>query len=180
MDWFGFLSIALLAYLFGMVRIDRTITWSLSRVCKKSCERTRMFTLTFSNILKGFTAIYLAARFGPEAAHIATFFVFLGHIYPIKQTTGGNGMAVLLGTMTALHPLLGIIALFSWLFAYFVFRYSAFSAVASAVVTTFACAYIGLDVWTELLALLTALVIWRQRHGLERMMAGTEEMVVWD
>ncbi len=181
MDWYSFLSVALIAYILGATPLDRGIASVLNTYCCICGRRSDAFTRSIANILKGCVVVSLAHIAGPEAAQIATFFVFAGHLLPHRQWAhGGNGMALLLGTMIALHPVLGLIALFSWLFAYFVYRFAALAAVTSACATTIANAYLGMGISSALLLLITVIVVWRHRHGLARLSKGTEDMVVWD
>lgn len=181
MDFYNFLSVALIAYFLGATRLDRGIASLLNTYCCICGRRSDSFTRSIANIVKGCAVVSLARFAGPEAAQIATLFVFVGHLLPHRQgVNGGNGMALLLGTMIALHPVLGLIALFSWLFAYFVYRYAALAAVTSACASTLANVYVDLGISDALLLLITAIVVWRHRHSLARLSQGTEEMVAWD
>ncbi len=177
MEIYAVLIVICAAYVAGSTPIDQSIKYILQNAYG---ERAHKFAKTIGNMFKGFAVVFIAAMIGPVEAQFAAFFVFLGHIYPIRNFKGGNGMATLLGTMIALHPVLGLVALFSWLFTYFVFRYSSLAAVMSAIVTTTTCHYIGLDISLSLLFVLTAIVVWRHREGLARIKEGTEEMVIWD
>ena len=181
MDWQSITVVICAAYFLGACPIDRAIASVLCTYCCVCGKRSDAFSRSVANILKGCAVVSLSRVAGPEAPQIAALFVFLGHIVPVqKGFKGGNGMAILLGAMIALHPLLGLVALLSWLFTYFVFRYAALAAIVSAGVTSWFCAYIGVNVSLNLMLLLTSIVLWRHRHSLVRLTEGTEEMVSWD
>lgn len=181
MDFFSFLTVAGVAYVLGATPIDRALAAVLRTYCCICGKRSHAFSRSMANILRGCAVVSFAHLLGPNAPQVATLFVFLGYLFPIgRWSENANGMAILLGTMIALHPHLGLIALFSWLFAYFVFRYAAIAAVTSACVTTASTHYLGLDISLNLMLLLTTIVIFRHRHSLARLSQGTEEMVVWE
>ena len=169
------------SYFLGACPIDRTIASVLRAYCCVCGKRSSAFSRSIANILKGCAVVSISRLAGPEAPQIAVLFLYFGHILPPQNGfKGGNGMSILLGAMIALHPLLGMFALISWLFTYYVFRYAALAAIVSAAVTPFFCIYLGLEISLNLLFLLTSIVLWRQRDSLERLMVGNEEMVVWD
>lgn len=181
MEYLSVFLVICASYLAGSAPIDRAIGLILRNYCPICGKRSDHFVRSVANILKGGLVVSLIGLVGHTEAQIATIFVFLGHLYPIQhRLQGGNGMAILLGAMIGLNPLLGLLALLSWLFAYFVFRFSSLAAVMSAVATTMCNYYIGLDVSMSLMLLLTTIVILRHRESLIRVAEGTEEMVIWD
>lgn len=178
---FEVLMVVYIAYFAGASRMHALIASLLKSYCPLCGKRTDEFVRTIANILKGCIVVTVASFVGPVEAQFAALFVFIGHLYPVQRSfKGGNGMATLLGTMIALHPVLGLIALFSWLFLYFVFRYASVAAVFSAMATTTGCYYLRLDISMHLMFVFTVLVFWRHRKSLARVNQGTEEMVVWD
>ncbi|MGI9395163.1 MAG: glycerol-3-phosphate 1-O-acyltransferase PlsY [Boseongicola sp.] len=130
---------------------------------------------------KGAVAV-LVARFiaGEDAAQVAALAAFIGHLFPVwLGFKGGKGVATLLGTLVALLPVLGLIALISWLFGYFVFRYSSLSALLAAAVTPLVAYAQGHTSYLVLLILMAALVWWRHRANISRLLNGTEPTVDW-
>lgn len=79
----------------------------------------------------------------------------------------------------ALLPILGLIALGSWLFGYFVFRFSSMSALLSAAVTPIVAYAQGYMDYMALLIVMSALVFLRHRSNIARLLDGTEPMVDW-
>lgn len=175
------IAVICFSYLAGASSIARPIQFLLRNYCPICGTRSDQFVRTAANIIKGFGVVYLGSLFGPTEAQFAALFVFLGHLYPVQRDfKGGNGMAILLGTMIGLNPLLGMIALFSWLFGYFVFRYASLAAILSALATPMGCFYLQLDISIHLLLVFTVIVFWRHRESLARINEGKEDMVVWD
>lgn len=130
---------------------------------------------------KGLAAVLLAkSYFGADAAQVAALFSFFGHIFPVwLGFKGGKGVATLLGTLIGLHPLLGLIALGSWLFTYFVFRYSSLSAVMAALITPPVALIIGFGNAFIVLVIMAVMLLWRHRENIERLRTGTEPIVDW-
>ena len=102
----------------------------------------------------------------------------------LAYSNGSNdnfkGVATLLGTLIGLQPMLGLIALGSWLFTYFVFRYSSLSAIMSAVITPPVAFIIGFGNAIVVLLIMAGLLLWRHRENIERLRTGTEPMVDWN
>lgn len=130
---------------------------------------------------KGLVAVIAARSIaGEDAAQLAALSSFLGHLFPVwLNFKGGKGVATLLGTSIGLSPVLGLIALGSWLFTYFVYRYSSLSALMSAIVTPLIGYMIGFGHAMVVLAIMAALLIWRHRENIARLRDGTEPMVDW-
>lgn len=130
---------------------------------------------------KGLVAVIIAKTYvGNDAAQVAALSAFLGHLYPIwLGFRGGKGVATLLGTLVGLAPIVGLIALCSWLFTYFVCRISSLSALASSVFTTGLAYFIGYSQLTLLMAVMTVLVFWKHRGNIQRLLKGTEPMTTW-
>lgn len=144
-------------------------------------SRSAAFLTVLLDGAKGGLAV-LIGRFvgGEDAAQAAAIAAFVGHLFPVwLNFKGGKGVATLLGTLVALLPMLGLIALGSWLFGYFVFRYSSLSALLSSAVTPLVAYAQGHTSYLILLVLMAALVWWRHRENIKRLLAGDEPMVDW-
>lgn len=130
---------------------------------------------------KGGVAVVIARLlFAEDAAQLAGFAAFLGHLYPVwLKFKGGKGVATLLGTLVGLSPFIGAIALFAWLFTYFVFRYSSLSALVSAALTPPLAMLLGFAQMSVVLMLMSGMVFWRHRENIKRLQDGTEPMVDW-
>lgn len=130
---------------------------------------------------KGLVAVIVARNlFAEDAGQVAALFSFLGHLFPVwLGFKGGKGVATLLGTLIGLSPVIGLIALASWLFTYFVFRYSSLSAIMSALVTPAVALILGFGQAFVVMIIMAALLIWRHKENIMRLRDGTEPMVDW-
>ncbi|MCZ8259741.1 MAG: glycerol-3-phosphate 1-O-acyltransferase PlsY [Beijerinckiaceae bacterium] len=130
--------------------------------------------------LKGSVAVWVALRWGVGAGVLAGFGAFLGHLYPVwLKFAGGKGVATFIGVLLALWwP--GLIAFaVLWLAVAYLTRYSSLAAlVASALLPL---GHLALD-WRsgQVTALslvflaMAALLWWKHRPNIERLLAGTE------
>lgn len=132
--------------------------------------------------LKGWLAVYLAQTFarqygaGETGVALAAIGAFLGHLYPVFfRFQGGKGVATALGVLLALDFKLGLATLATWLIIAVFFRYSSLAAIVSALFATFFfAAYWPLGVITVAVAAMSALLIWRHRANIRKLLAGTE------
>jgi acyl phosphate:glycerol-3-phosphate acyltransferase len=135
---------------------------------------------------KGLAAVLLARYFfrGATPATIsmmttvAAFFAVVGHLFPVwLRFRGGKGVATSLGAFILLTPKSILCMLLLFLIMTVAFRYVSLSSVAAA-------AAFPLLVWAFgeyvnscqifLITLLSALVIWKHRLNIGRIMRGTE------
>jgi acyl phosphate:glycerol-3-phosphate acyltransferase len=122
-------------------------------------------------------------RWGLEDGTVALVALgaFLGHLYPVFfRFKGGKGVATFIGVVFGIHWLLGIATGLTWLIIAFFFRYSSLASLVSAV---FAPVYFLLGdriQWyaeapvVMALFAMAALLIWRHRENVKRLLAGTE------
>jgi glycerol-3-phosphate acyltransferase PlsY len=115
---------------------------------------------------KGGVAVLIArAALGEDAAQLAGFAAFLGHLYPVwLGFKGGKGMATFLGTLLALAWPVGIAACLIWLITAAALRYSSLAALISAATAPLAALALGSPA-TMLLLTLMAVMIWLRHHG---------------
>ncbi len=131
------------------------------------------------DILKGFLAVYLAARLtGGNALAVAcaTFAVMLGHCFPIfLKFKGGKAVACYVGAFLYLAPgvLLAITAIFVATVS--LTKFISLASLVSAAV--FPVALFVIHPAHSILAACiasSALVIWRHKANIQRLMTGTE------
>ena len=128
---------------------------------------------------KGAVAVLLARYFAGEmAAYIAALAAMIGHCYPIwLKFAGGKGVATVLGVYLALALPLGALACATWLMTAVVLRISSLSALvaaASAMVWVFVIGYPQM-LWLTIA--LAALIFWRHRSNISRLLDGTEPRI---
>ena len=118
---------------------------------------------------------------GDGTVALAGLGAFLGHLYPVFfRFQGGKGVATALGVLVGVNPWLGLATAASWLIVAVFFRYS---SLASLVAAVFAPVYYLLGdrvAWyadrSVLLGLfvMAALLFWRHRENISRLLAGKE------
>lgn len=132
---------------------------------------------------KGYVAVALAQHYGvpqglPEwgVAGVALT-AFLGHIYPLFfGFHGGKGVATALGILLALSPWVGLGALGTWLLAAYMWRISSLSAlIAAGFAPVYATTVFGFSMMTGAVALLSALLVWRHKENIGRLLRGEEK-----
>ena len=146
-----------------------------------------VFVLDF---LKGFGAVRISMLIAtgqppewnsPEIFGIAAAIsCVLGHSYPAwLKFKGGKGVATSAGALFALTPIGGTIAVAIWIVVFFVTRYVSVASVTAAVVIPLVILVIS---WKNesgkavfyFSVCVAAIVLWRHRSNLSRLMRGTE------
>jgi acyl phosphate:glycerol-3-phosphate acyltransferase len=128
---------------------------------------------------KGAVAVLVArALIGEDAAQAAGLGAFLGHLYPVfLGLRGGKGFATFLGTLLALSFPVGLAVCATWLAVAALFRFSSLAALASALAAPVLALVLGAPEVAGLAAVLAALVFWRHRENIARLLAGTESRI---
>ncbi len=106
------------------------------------------------------------------------FFAILGHCSPVwLKFKGGKGVATTFGVLFAAVPWAGFIAAVTWGIVAGFSRYSSLSAL-SAVAIAPLVAFIYYGAMPALITvLIAALVFWRHKDNIKRLMAGTEPKI---
>ncbi|MHB9018670.1 MAG: glycerol-3-phosphate 1-O-acyltransferase PlsY, partial [Burkholderiales bacterium] len=134
------------------------------------------------DLAKGWVAVSLAAwvrtRYGltDNVVYAAMVAALLGHIYPLFfGFKGGKGVATALGVLLALSPLLGAICALVWLAVFAIRRISSLAALTAAAAAPLAGFYLLKSPAAGIaLFLLAALIFWRHRANIARLLSGTE------
>ena len=105
----------------------------------------------------------------------------IGHSYPVwLRFKGGKGVATSFGVVFGLIPLAALIAVMVWLITFGTTRYVSVASMTAALalpITVLVMLYVKLLSGLTLLLFsicLAAIVIWRHRSNLSRLMSGTE------
>lgn len=137
-------------------------------------------TLLF-DALKGFLPVFTASvmQIPPLWIGLTAIACVLGHLYPIFfQFKGGKGVATTFGSVFGISWLAGLLVIASWLALSLTFRYSSLAALGSLAmlplflwITTRSAvvAFCGLG--------LAALVYWRHRANIARLLKGKEPKI---
>jgi glycerol-3-phosphate acyltransferase PlsY len=155
-----------------------------TNVLRTGNRRAAVLTL-IGDAAKGAVAVALAKavaqRYGFGDAVLAGvgLAAFVGHLYPVFHGfQGGKGVATAAGVLLALSPWLGLATLATWIAIAVFFRYSSLAALIAAV---FAPAYYallgGVDAVLAVLVAMGALLVWRHRANVAKLLAGTESRI---
>lgn len=108
---------------------------------------------------------------------LAGLAAFLGHIYPVwLRFNGGKGVATYIGVLLGVYWPAGLLFIALWLATAYLSRYSSLSALLASVVAPLAMLAAGVPgAWV--LLLMAALLIYKHRANIERLMAGTEPKI---
>jgi glycerol-3-phosphate acyltransferase PlsY len=124
---------------------------------------------------KGFVAVWLALVLAPWAAAYAGVAVFIGHLYPVfHRFQGGKGVATAAGVLFGFDPWLGLGTLVTWIAMAVFFRYSSLAALVAAAFAVFFAAFMKMYPLLPAVAVIAALLVWRHRENIRRLIAGTE------
>ena len=139
---------------------------------------------------KGWLAVVLVRWFGaPYGLEEGTqamvgLAAFVGHLWPVFfRFEGGKGVATAAGVLLGISGWLGLATLATWLIIAFFFRYSSLAALVSAVFAPFFYILGGGMAWYSdarialAIAAMSALLVWRHKDNLRRLLAGTESRI---
>jgi acyl phosphate:glycerol-3-phosphate acyltransferase len=127
------------------------------------------------DVLKGTVAVLIGSAYGPNTAILAALGAFLGHLFPIwLHFRGGKGVATFLGCLLGLAPLAALAFAALWLAVASLTRYSSAAALAASATTPVALWLLGERQMAELFILLAALLWWKHRENIRRLVAGGE------
>ena len=133
------------------------------------------------DMLKGSAAVYIAMRFGGyETALIAAAAAVIGHDFTVfTGFKGGKGVATSAGALFALTAVGGLIGVAVWLAVFWLTRYVSVASITAALVLPVAIFVMS---WRSestrtifyFSVCTAAVVVWRHRSNLARLMQGTE------
>ncbi|WP_271299586.1 glycerol-3-phosphate 1-O-acyltransferase PlsY [Sphingomonas sp. CV7422] len=130
------------------------------------------------DLAKGAAAVWLVAWLFPGNELAAAAAAFVGHCYPVwLRFRGGKGVATLMGIVLALHWPMGLIYAAVWLGLLATLRISSVAGMAAAVSAPVSGALFGRFDYVMLLLALAAIVLWKHRDNIERLLAGTEPRI---
>ena len=198
MNW-TVVPLAVLAYLIGAVPIGH---WLVKRLAGKSPRLASVYNLGLESaarmlgagpllaafavdVFKGFLAVYLARGQGLEAALLLALAAYLGHINPPsflipERPFRPRGGALLIGILAGLsvtgYPYLqAFLPLVFALIVYALTGYLSLAVVTVAFTLALVLLFLPVSLAAQVLAwALAALVIWRFKENLGRILEGTE------
>jgi acyl phosphate:glycerol-3-phosphate acyltransferase len=131
-----------------------------------------------ADALKGTLAVLIAGRFSAELALYAGLAAFLGHIFPAwLKFKGGKGVATYLGVLIGLSWPTALVFAAVWLGVAFLTRFSSLAALTAALVVPVLLYFLGHGDVALLFLIMTAIVYYKHRANIQRLMAGTESRI---
>ncbi|MES5096714.1 glycerol-3-phosphate 1-O-acyltransferase PlsY [Agrobacterium sp. BA1120] len=129
--------------------------------------------------LKGTAAVLVAnALWGYEASLVAGFFAFLGHLFPVwLGFKGGKGVAVYIGVLLGIAPIMMLAFALIWLATAFLTKYSSLSALVAMLVIPVALWLLGPHKTALVMTLLSVISWYMHRENIKRLLAGTESKI---
>jgi glycerol-3-phosphate acyltransferase PlsY len=188
-----------LAYLIGSISFAVVVSWCFdlpdphsygsgnpgaTNVLRTGKKTAAALTLV-GDAAKGAIALWLAKHLAPEfdlgetTLAAVAFAAFIGHLFPLYfRFKGGKGVSTAAGILLALDARIAGIALLAWLVAVFGLRYSSLASMVAAVAGSAATFYfLGWGPFSWMVVAMTALLLWRHRANIERLMNGTESRI---
>jgi glycerol-3-phosphate acyltransferase PlsY len=128
---------------------------------------------------KGAAAVLIGEWLLPgQGAVMAGVMAFIGHCYPAwLRFRGGKGVATMLGVSLALHWPIGLIFALVWIVALALSRMSSVGGMSAALSTPIAALALGQGDLVRPLAAMAALLLWKHRPNIQRLLAGQEPRV---
>ncbi len=187
------LAVAALSYLLGSIPFGIVITRMMglgdirkigsgnigaTNVLRTGNKPAALLTLVLDSGKGGFAVLAARALVGEDAAQVAGFFAFLGHLWPVwLGFKGGKGVATFLGVVLALAWPLGLMACATWAAVAALFRISSLSALAAAALTPLYALLFGSGQYVLLLIALALLIFVRHHENIRRLFSGTEPRI---
>jgi acyl phosphate:glycerol-3-phosphate acyltransferase len=152
-----------------------------TNVLRSGSKKAAIFTL-LGDVLKGVLAVllakYFAAQFGITSLGIAcvAIAVFLGHLFPVFfGFKGGKGVATAAGVLWALDWRIGLALTIVWALVFAATRVSSLSAlIASAAAPVASYFFFGLTPMFWATVVMMALLVWRHKTNVQRLLSGEE------
>ncbi|MBK5934521.1 acyl-phosphate glycerol-3-phosphate acyltransferase [Rhodovulum imhoffii] len=169
-----------MARLFGLGDLRRIGSGNIgaTNVLRTGNKPAALLTLVLDAGKGGIAVLAARALVGEDAAQLAGFAAFVGHIFPVYLGfRGGKGVATFLGTLLALAWPVGLAACGTWLVTALIARISSLSALVAAGLAPLWMLAFGYGNMATLAILLAALIFIRHAANIRRLIAGTEPKI---
>jgi len=149
-----------------------------TNVLRTGSKAAAVLTLA-GDVAKGWLAVWLAQLYVPDAAPYAALAVFLGHLFPLyHRFQGGKGVATAAGVLFGIDWRIGLGTLATWFIIALFLRYSSLAAlIAAAFAPFFTALLLGLNAYFAAVLVMSALLVWRHKANIARLIAGTESRI---
>ena len=187
------------AYLIGSVSFAVVVSWGFglpdphtygsgnpgaTNVLRTGRKAAAVLTL-MGDAAKGAIALWLARRLAPDfdvgeiTLAAVAFAAFFGHLFPVYfRFKGGKGVSTAAGILLALDLRIAGVVLLIWLLVVLGSRYSSLGAIMAALAAPVATVYfLGWGPFAWVVLAMTALLLWRHRANIGRLMNGSESRI---
>ena len=151
-----------------------------TNVLRTGSKSAALLTL-LGDASKGWLAVWLAGRLGGETLTVAIAGVaaFVGHVYPVfLKFRGGKGVATALGVLAGWSGALALVTIVAWVLTAALMRYSSLASLVAAMAAPIAAGFmIGSIEIVTAVTVMSALLIWRHRANIQRLLNGTESRI---
>ena len=148
-----------------------------TNVLRIAGKKAAFFTL-LGDFLKGLLPVWLGHLLAVEPLWLALtgFAAFIGHCFPLFfRFQGGKGVATAIAATLAFNWISGAVLIATWLLFAKVFRISSLAAIVSFSLLPAVIYWRTMDVpVTGTFVLLSAILVWRHRSNIQRLLSGTE------
>jgi glycerol-3-phosphate acyltransferase PlsY len=128
-----------------------------------------------ADALKGTIPVLIAWRWGVEAASVAAMGAFLGHLFPVwLGFKGGKGAATFIGVLIGLKLLAAVAFAAVWLSVAYGTRYSSLASLLASAAAPVVLWLLDEPRMAGVCVIMTALLWWKHRENIERLLARTE------
>ena len=189
----------LLAYLLGSISFALVASWifklpdprtygsrnpGATNVLRSGKKAAAVLTL-LGDAGKGWLAVTLAQHFavtsglGSDAVAAVALAVLLGHVFPVfLRFEGGKGVATAVGVLLGLNLGMGLLAIVTWILVAAIWRISSLAALtAAALAPLYAVFFLGFEVNTLAVLIMSLLLIWRHKSNIANLIAGKEARI---
>jgi len=184
------------AYLVGSISFAMVASWifrlpdprsygsgnpGATNVLRSGRKAAALVTL-IGDAAKGLVTVLLARHFasvfgfGDGTIAAASVAVFLGHLYPLYfGFKGGKGVSTALGVLLGLSPWVALTGLVVFAGVAALSRYVSLASIVAAVTVAIASPIrLGASPYTGAIVIIAALVVWRHRANIVRLLSGNE------
>lgn len=162
----------------GDIRQSGSGNIGATNVLRVGGKKLAILTLLL-DALKGAVPVLVAKQFHMDYAVLAAFGALIGHLFPVwLKFKGGKGVAVAVGVIFALSPLLGLSLVAVWLAVAIISKYSSLSALVACGLAPFLAGMITRDAQITATVFALALIIIIKHHeNIRRLINGTESKI---
>jgi acyl phosphate:glycerol-3-phosphate acyltransferase len=128
--------------------------------------------------LKGYFSVIISLTYFNDLVFLSALICFIGHIFPVwLKFKGGKGVAVYLGIIIALSFPLAIVFGISWIFIFFIFKYSSLSSMIGSLTVLFYTIIISNYSLSFFLFITFIIILFTHRDNIRRLKNSEESKI---